>query len=153
MQKLITKNDAGIFDILSLLDKLNDHNSVYYQNMLDYFVWKHPPFPNSLLYWEPEENAFFFMSKSKLLTVPVFNWEQYNSNIAPSIIKVENFGYLNVAPFSIFVSTADWLYDGAKNSSPQWIIDYMIKYITLERNTWKSKLSLLNSNIKTNPLF
>lgn len=140
--KIILKNEEGIHFILNNLSKLKDKNEAYYANTLKYFTKDHPPFPESLIYYHPEDNFFRFISRVKLTNIPVRDWEDYNGNEV-CLIKTNTFAYLSVEPFLIIVSNAQWLLDNmVPYDSVNYFHNYMHEKVDIERKEWKSKLTI-----------
>lgn len=150
--KLYPKNIQGIKNILSLINKLADHNLAFYKGTIHYFEKEHLPWPESLIYYHPEKNMFLFLSRtSTILSFPKTDWDHYSTS-NPMWIRENNFSYLSVYPFIAVVSEANWiLYNTGPSDKADAFHQYMQKECVIERELWKVKLVDNNSEMK--PLF
>lgn len=140
--KIIPKNDEGILLIISLLNKVLAHNENFFKGTLQFFTQSHPALPDSLIYYDVDNNDFKFISRSKALKVNVNRWADYNSNEL-SWIKGIEYAIFSKAPFFVICSNANWLTDMQRNSiddKARYFNEYIHKSCTAEIDYWKSLL-------------
>jgi hypothetical protein len=150
--KLYPKNVEGIQNILTLINKLNDHNTAFYSGTIDYMTKQHPPYKSSLIYYHPEQNMFKFIKRGiKLLQLPVLKWEKYSPG-HPCFLREAEFCYLSVMPFIIIVDSADWLLEKREyKDMVTYIYDYIKSHVSQERIAWKK--FLIEEPMETKKLF
>jgi hypothetical protein len=147
----LPKNEDGIKQILTNLNKLKDKNLAYYRGTFRFFVNQHPPFENSLIYYNVVENSFQFISKSKI-RAPIYVWNKYVGESTPCYLKEYLFMHSNASPFNIIVSGADFLLKGFDDNLAELFHNKMTETVSLEILSWRLKLSEMN-NVNIKPLF
>jgi len=149
-QHAIPHTYKGIEFILGLLNQLKDHNESYFKNTFEYLGRIHPPFEQSLIYYDRVANSFMFVKRERLVNIPIKRWDEYNSGEL-CLIREDRIAILSVPKYDMIVSNAQFLIDG---SAPLDIAGYFNIYIQdlvmAEREIWKKKLlNIYNIETKT----
>jgi hypothetical protein len=106
--KCIMKNEDGLRFILQLLNKVRNHNETFYSSTLRFFNTIHPPFKDSLIYYDYDMNDFKFISRVNAKKLPIKTWKDYNTNDL-CWIKEKSYAIFSITPFSVIVSSAEFL--------------------------------------------
>lgn len=144
--KAIPTTTEGLRFILGVLNKVEDHNIGFYTNMIRFMVEQKPPFKSSLIYFEPANNMFKYISRSKLMNIPVVQWGK-NTPGKVELLQFNRFAYLTVEPFSVMVSSADFLVADVPDR-PKYFYDYVNRTVADERKAISSLLQGLSKESK-----
>ncbi|HPI82901.1 MAG TPA: hypothetical protein PK122_06765 [Candidatus Paceibacterota bacterium] len=145
--------NPGAQKVLSLLNDLRGRTSLYYVGILKYFK-ANRPFPNSMIYYNPDDQRFYYERAKKVSSNEV-SWRDYVPDTwNPKYIRAEggSFLYLSESPFNIILCNAAWI-----NSRPDLgaedFYNFIQKYVSLEREIWKTYLSNERTSEGVKPLF
>ena len=140
--KYIPKTDEGIKFVLQVLNKTKEHNRAFYSNTFRYFIKEHKPFANSLILYHPEDNFFRFISRSKLIGIPIKSWQTYQTGEL-CLIKLLNFAIYSQSPFFIIVSNAEFLLEDVNiDKTSLYFHKYMSDNCEKEISSWKLLLNI-----------
>lgn len=151
--KCIAKNDQGIENILILVNKIKKHNISYFEGTMRYFIREHPPYKDSFIYYDHDNNDFKFISASKAYILKYKRWADYEQNDVVWI-RENTFCFLCVEPFSVIVSNATFLEkENDIRSLAVKFYEYITKTCEKEDMIWKSIINKSNNTDKIIKLF
>lgn len=148
--KIISKNNIGLNQILSIINQLSDKNDSYLRRTFQWLYHKHPPFPNSCIVYNPTSNMYFH--KKLPIDFKTQSWEEFEDK---NWIRVKNFAYDPVSPFEVVIGTSNWILKLREENAQQekiekyineWIDGYHQR-VEEDRELFKSKL-ISNENRK-----
>ncbi len=137
------KNQATCANILNILRNRSQMDERIFHLM----EWmerpdEHKKYFDSYLCFQPNDIYFRFIKESKFKKIPIIWWENYDDTDKECFVKDRNgvFHYLNVSPFTIIISKADWVFNNSDQMKIKFY-EYMNRSILKEDNLWQ-----INSN-------
>ena len=144
----LKKGQEGAKTILDVITALRAKNLNFFRNTFNYYFTKHPPFANSSLCYDCNNNDYKFISNSQLNDLSAVSFKDYIPGDSNNLIKEHTFFYGVIDPHNVIIADANWIYNISLTVNSHNLIDLRDKATEDFYNWYKKVIGYEYSSFK-----